>query len=110
MSSISLLFHIIFFLFLLHLGAGHCWMHVSRECSCGYCPLEAKADIDAKDANIGYTCLHWACRYGHTETVGSHRGGADRCKGYLGWTALHLACDDGYTETAMALIDRGGRH
>jgi hypothetical protein len=67
-------------------------VHVRRECSCGCCPLERGADIDAKDGTERHSFTHCACRGGHTEITMALIGRVMLVEEHLWLAALIMAC------------------
>jgi ankyrin repeat protein len=70
--------------------------------------LRAGADVNATNSE-GWTPLHLACIYGHSQVVIEllEHGADIEAKNDFGWTPLHRACYNGHVTVVDELLSRG---
>ncbi|HEV3122328.1 MAG TPA: ankyrin repeat domain-containing protein [Isosphaeraceae bacterium] len=61
------------------------------------------------DSTGGYTPLHWAARFGHTDLANAliRRGANVNADAGDGWTPLHLAAQSGHLQMVKELVAHG---
>ena len=84
-----------------------CFAAKCGSLKCARLLLEAKADLNKSDEQLGRTPLHWACARGHVNvTRWLLESGADRSQAEAGGLRLlQMACYNGHLRVVRALVE-----